>query len=295
MPDVSVLEPRTGIAPSKAYRVEMARSTALGQFLRARRELVRPEDTGLHSLGRRRVPGLRREEVASLAGISAEYYLRLERGRDQRPSVEVVNALSGALQLDEDATAHLHSLARPARTAREPRERELVPASIERLISAWPETPALVHGRHMDVLAANELCRALLPGVSPGVNVISSIFLDPGMRNLYPRWEDVARHSVARLRGGCGVGDRRLADLVSELSVRSVEFRRLWARHDIRVTPAPSEILNHPIVGSLQLEADRLAIIGTSGQVLVVYQASPGGQSEQALALLAGLADSDNR
>jgi transcriptional regulator with XRE-family HTH domain len=140
----------------------MARSTGLGEFLRARRALVRPEDVGLQPAGRRRVPGLRREELATLAGISSDYYLRLEQGRDQHPSPQVIDAVARALQLDANATAHLHVLAQPDGVLRRSGLAERVPASIEQLIASWPYTPAFVQDRHMDILAANSwrrLCR----------------------------------------------------------------------------------------------------------------------------------------
>lgn len=270
----------------------MGPGRALGQYLRARRELLRPEEAGLSSVGRRRVPGLRREELALLAGISPDYYLRLEQGRDHHPSVQVIDALASALQLDVDATAHLHALARwdPDRHPRG--EPEHASASIKQLIASWPNTPAFVHGRHLDVLAANPLALALSPAFSPGVNLVRALFLDPELRNLYGDWERVARSFVGRLRAlvGADVDDPRLAQLVGELSRRSDEFRRLWARHDIEVTAARRQIFNHPLVGSLELEPVMLAIIGTEGQVLVVRHADPGSPSERALALLAGMA-----
>jgi transcriptional regulator with XRE-family HTH domain len=269
----------------------MAPSTPLGQYLRARRELVRPEDVSLPDGGRRRVPGLRREELAMLAGISSDYYLRLEQGRDHHPSAQVIDALARALQLDEDATAHLHALSHPPAARRRPDERERAPASIERLIASWPNTPAFVHGRHMDVLAANALALALAPVFRPGVNLIRAVFLDPAMRDLYGDWEDVAQSAVARLRVlvGPDVDALHLRELVDELSRRSDEFRRLWARHDIQVTAAHRQTFNHPVVGPLELQPERLAIIGSEGQVLIVRHADPGSPSERALARLAGM------
>jgi transcriptional regulator with XRE-family HTH domain len=147
----------------------MVSSTALGQYLRARRELVRPEDVNLPKVGRRRVPGLRREELAMLAGISSDYYLRLEQGRDHHPSARVIDALARALQLDEDATALLHSLSQPAAARLRTEEPERAPDSVIQLIASWSNTPAFVQGRHMDVLAANALASAVSPVFSPGV------------------------------------------------------------------------------------------------------------------------------
>jgi transcriptional regulator with XRE-family HTH domain len=224
-----------------------------------------------------------------LAGISADYYLRLEQGRDHNPSEQVIEALARALRLDEGATAYLHSLARPRRTTRRAAERERAPASIEQLIASWPHTPALVWGRHMDILAANALVRAISPVFSPGVNLVRATFLDPEVRRLIDDWEDAARSTVARLRAlvGPNLDDPDLAALVSELSEHSEPFRRLWARHDIQIAPIATRTFNHPIVGPLDLKPERLAIIGAEGLVLVAYHAEPGSPSEQALKRLA--------
>jgi transcriptional regulator with XRE-family HTH domain len=272
----------------------MAANAALSEYLRARRELVRPEDVGLPAVGRRRVPGLRREELAMLAGISSDYYLRLEQGRDHHPSAQVVDALALALQLDEDATAHLHALSHSAPARRRSQEPERAPASIEQLIASWPNTPAYVQGRHMDVLAANALASALSPAQRPGVNLVRAMFLDPEVGRLVGDWEGVARSAVARLRAlvGPDVDDPRLHELVAELSVRSDQFRRLWARHDIEPAAVPTRIFNHPLVGHLELRAEKLAITGTEGQLLIVLHADPGSPSEYSLTLLAGMAAS---
>jgi transcriptional regulator with XRE-family HTH domain len=270
----------------------MPSSTALGQYLRARRELVHPEDVNVPTVGRRRVPGLRREELAMLAGISSDYYLRLEQGRDRHPSAQVIDALARALRLDEEATAHLHSLSKPSSARQSPTEPEQAPASIVQLIASWPNTPALVLGRHLDVLAANGLASALSPVFTPGVNLVRAVFLDPELRNFVYDWEEVAYSAVARLRAlvGPDVDDPRLVELVGELSVRSDEFRRLWARHDIQFSAPRTHNFNHPLVGPLELKPERLAIIGTEGQVLIVHHAEPGSPSERALSLLAAMA-----
>jgi transcriptional regulator with XRE-family HTH domain len=272
----------------------MPSSTALGQFLRARRELVRPEDVNIRTVGRRRVRGLRREELAMLAGISPDYYLRLEQGRDHHPSGQVIDALARALQLDEDSTAHLHALSQPPVRPPRAEEPERTPPSVERLITLWPNTPAYVQGRHLDVLAANALVSALSPVFSPGVNLVRAVFLDPELRESFHDWEGLAHAAVARLRAlvGPDVDDSHLAELVGELSVRSDEFRRLWARHNIDVSAPLIFGLNHPLVGPLKLKPERFAIIGTSAQVLVVQHAEPGSPSERALKLLAQMVGS---
>lgn len=266
--------------------------TPLSQYLRARRELVRPEDVGLSPGGRRRVPGLRREELAMLAGISPNYYLRLEQGRDRNPSAQVIDALARALQLDADATAFMHSLARPAPKRLRAAHRERAGTSIRRLIAAWPTTPALVHDRHTNVLAANALAVALCPAFSPGSNMLRAVFVDPAMRDFYDDWDTVAEHVVAHVRGLVGreVDDPDLCELVRELSERSEDFRGLWASHEILLMSSPSQVYNHPVVGPLELQPERLAIMGTNGHVLLVRHAEPGSPSERALHRLAAIA-----
>jgi transcriptional regulator with XRE-family HTH domain len=275
----------------------MRSTTPLGQYLRARRELVRPEDVGLTRFGRRRVPGLRREELATLAGISSDYYLRLEQGRDRHPSPEVVDALARALQLDEDATAHLHSLSRATASRRCPPNRERAPAWIERLIMSWPTTPALVHDRHLDVLAANALASALVPHFRPGVNLVRELFLDPEVCKVFIDCDAIFHAGVAGLRALAGpdLDDPRLAELVAELSACSDRFRRLWARHDVRGKPSESHTIDHPRVGLLTVYPERLAIASADGQILIVYHADADSTSERALLRLAALIADDNR
>ncbi len=268
----------------------MARENPIGEYLRARRELVRPEDVELPDAGsHRRVPGLRREEVAMLAGVSADYYVRLEQGRDQHPSAQVLDALARALQLDDYATAHLHRLASPpVRRRRRTQRPEKVPASILRLIASWSHTPAYVYGRYMDVLAANPLATAVAPYHAPGHNLVRAAFLDPRVRDMYGNWEYVTESTVAGLRAlvGPDVDDPRLNELVGELSVRSERFRQLWARHDARPKRSGTSLLDHPQVGPLELSYEKLPIPDTNCQTLVIYHAEPGSPSAQALTLL---------
>jgi transcriptional regulator with XRE-family HTH domain len=263
----------------------------IGEYLRARRELLRPQDVGLHAIGRRRVPGLRREELALLAGISADYYLRLEQGRERHPSDEVLAALARALQLDDDATAYLHQLAHPAaRRRRTARRAEHVQTGIQQLVASWTLTPALVHGRLMEVLTANALATALSPIYVPGVNLVRALFLDPSVRALYGEdWDRIAAGTVASLRAlvGPDVDDPGLAELVGELSVRSDGFRRLWARHDVRARKSGTSVFMHPRVGRLELRYEKLSLADTDGQILVIYHAEAGSASAQALARLA--------
>jgi transcriptional regulator with XRE-family HTH domain len=269
----------------------MARENPIGEYLRARRELVRPEDVDLPDLGnRRRVHGLRREEVAMLAGVSADYYVRLEQGRDQHPSPQVLDALARALQLDEYATAHLHRLAAPPARRRRKRQRaEKVPAGILQLIATWSETPAHVYDRYMDVLAANALATAVAPFHAVGENLVRAAFLDPRVRDMYGDWERVTEGTVAGLRAlvGPDVDDPRLNELIGELSVRSERFRQLWARHDARPKRSGTSRIDHPQVGPLELSYEKLPIPDTNCQTLVIHHAQPGSSSAQALALLA--------
>jgi transcriptional regulator with XRE-family HTH domain len=272
---------------------EMAEENRIGQFLRARRERVRPEDVGLPDFGRRRVPGLRREELATLAGVSADYYVRLEQGRERHPSEQVIDALARALQLDDDATAHLHELARPAPRRRSAAKRaERIRPELLRLMQAWPHTPAMVTSRHLDVLAANSLATALHGAYVRGDNLVRSLFLDPAARERYPDWDEVARDTVAALRAAVGpdLDDPHLTDLVGELSLKSDRFRLLWARHDVREKTHGTKRFVHPQVGELTLRYETFAVAGSSGQVLSVYHADPGSQTEQALALLSSIA-----
>jgi transcriptional regulator with XRE-family HTH domain len=272
----------------------VGRENLVGEYLRARRELVRPEDVGLPDLGsRRRVPGLRREEVAMLAGVSTDYYVRLEQGRDQHPSEQVLDALARALQLDDDATAHLHRIARPP-ARRRPRDRppEAVPPGILELIHSWHETPAYVQSRRMDVLAANSLAAAMLPFCRVGENLMRAVFFDERVRDMYDDWDVVAERMVGGLRAMVGpdVDDPHLNELVGELSVRSDRFRRLWARHDAKPKRAGLTRIHHPQVGLLELGYEKLQIPDTDLQTLVVYHATPGSPSDQALKLLASVA-----
>jgi transcriptional regulator with XRE-family HTH domain len=264
---------------------------ALGAFLRARRELVRPEEVGLPAAGLRRVPGLRREEVAMLAGISADYYLRLERGRDHNPSIQVLDALAEVLRLDADSAAHLVELARPKSRRRQPLPRtERVPDGIAMLLDTFA-VPAFVQNRCMDVLAANRLAIALSPHMAPGVNRLRALFTDPLARQLHMDWEQGTAGVVAQLRAAAGADtdDPRLAQLVGELSLKSERFRRLWARHDVRRWEGATTRLRHPQVGELHLRREKLAVTGSDGLLLVVHHAEPGTPSATALALLGSL------
>ncbi|MCF3963765.1 helix-turn-helix domain-containing protein [Streptomyces fuscigenes] len=268
--------------------------TTLGDHLRVCRERLRPQDVGLPGGTRRRVPGLRREEVALLAGISVEYYLRLEQGRDRHPSDQVLGALARALQLDQDAERYLHDLARPAPAARRRRtpRPERVGAGVRSLIDSWPATPALVQDLSMTTVAANAVAVALSPYFSPGVNTLRAAFLEPEMRELYEDWDAMTAKAVAYLRSMTGpeADDPRLVEVVGELSLRSERFRTLWAKQIVRLQTSGTSRFRHPQVGPLELHYEKLALPNTQGQILVTYHARAGSESYERLELLAHLA-----
>jgi transcriptional regulator with XRE-family HTH domain len=265
----------------------------LGEYLRARRAQLHPESFGLPDVARRRVPGLRRHELALLVGISTEYYIRLEQGRDRHPSAQVVEALARVLQLDSDGATHLHGLAAHRPSKRKPYRAEPVPRGIRQLMASWAASPALVVGGIGDVRAANQLAETLSPAHVPGVNVLRETFLNPAVHDLHRDWDDLTVSLAAGLRAYAGknADDPRLAALVGELSVHSETFRRLWARHDARVRTGSAALLDHPQLGRLDLRLEKLAITGTAGLVMLVYHAEPDSPSAHGLALLANLAD----
>ena len=262
----------------------------LGDYLRARRELVDPTDLDLRVAGVRRTPGLRREEVATLAGISADYYLRLEQGRDRHPSAQVLEALARVFGLDATATEYLLSLTapRPAKQRRARPRPETVPAGIRQLLGAL-NLPAFVESRMFDVLAANSLATALSPSIRPGENRLRSMFLDPAERDLHPDWERAIGGMVASFRASIGTDndDPRVAQLIGELSLTSEQFTKLWARHDVKALAGAPVQLNHPDVGVLDLRREKLPIGDSGGQLLVIYHAEPGSDTAAALARLA--------
>ncbi|MDG4792998.1 helix-turn-helix transcriptional regulator [Micromonospora sp. WMMD1082] len=269
----------------------MVRETtnALGAYLRARRELVTPEQAGIPDVGVRRVPGLRREEVAMLAGISADYYLRLERGRDRNPSAQVLDAIARVLHLDDEHVAHLHSLVAevPRQRRRRPRTETPPPGALKLLDSLVQ--PAFIEGRYFDILAANALARALNPRLAVGGNQLRDLFLDPEERALHPDWDDNTECLVSSLRQAAGndVDDPRYIELAGELSSASPQFRQLWARHEVRGQRGAPVRIDHPQVGELTLNRERLAISGAEGLMLVVYHPDAGSADADKLALLA--------
>jgi transcriptional regulator with XRE-family HTH domain len=268
----------------------MRTSQGLAGFLRARRELLKPADVGLPGGERRRVEGLRREEVAMLAGISTEYYLRLERGRDHQPSEQVLDGLARALQLDEDAAVYLRELARPASRRRRSSAPESLNPALQTLIDTWPLTPTFVVNRNMTILASNHMARALSRFFAPGENILRAAFLEPEMRMLYRDWDRFTTRIVPFVRAVLGAEDpdRELVELVAELCVASKRFATLWVRHDVKHRSTGPTAFDHPQVGSLDLHYTILHL-PDQRQMVVTYHADPGSPAEESLRLLASL------
>ncbi|MER6975963.1 helix-turn-helix transcriptional regulator [Streptomyces carpinensis] len=268
------------------------------EFLVTRRAKLRPEDTGLPDFGGiRRVPGLRREEVALLAGVSVEYYTRLERGGLAGVSDSVLDALVRALQLDEAEREHLFDLARAAAPAPKTlrKKRGQVSPSLQRLLDGMTGTPAFIRNGRLDILAINALgqmlySEAFVSSERP-VNLARFCFLDEGAHRLYPDWQKAAETSVALLHTEAGrdPANGQLTELVGELSTRSEEFRTLWARHDVRLHRTGYKEFRHPAVGELRLSFDALTLPAEQGLTLTAYSAEPNTPSEPRMRALAEL------
>jgi transcriptional regulator with XRE-family HTH domain len=270
------------------------------EFLTSRRAKITPEQAGLRTYGGNpRVPGLRREEVALLAGVSVDYYTRLERGSAAGVSETVLEALARALQLDEAERAHLFDLARAAHATPRRRRRpapQRVRPSVQHILDAVTAAPAFVRNGRMDLLAANRLGRTFYsqhfdsPHGPP--NSARFIFLDPRATDFYVDWEQVATDAVAILRSEAGRDpyDRDLSDLVGELSTRSETFRTRWAAHNVRFHDTGFKRFHHPVVGDLEMTFETMQLSADEGLMLFVYTAEPGSKSEEALNLLASWA-----
>ena len=267
-----------------------AKGNALGDYLRARRGQVRPEDVGLIAGARRRVRGLRREELATLAGISSEYYLRLEQGRDKNPSAQILDAIARALQLDIKGTEYLHQLASPPGSRREQLDLETAADGTDELIDQF-SMPAIVASRCLEVLAANPLARALSPGFTPGRNFLRWRLLEPAARDFFVDWDESTDVVVSGLREAAGSDpdDPRLRALVEELSGASVRFREPWARAEVGYRTGVIH-MRHPDVGDLYLHRNRFNIPHSGGQHMLTYRAEPGSESAAALEALRSLA-----
>lgn len=272
----------------------------VSEFLRSRRAKVTPDQVNLVTGGNRRVPGLRREEVATLAAVSVDYYARLERGNLSGVSDEVLDAVAHALRLDEAETAHLFALARaaqpgPGRRRRPVKQPELRP-SLQRLMDAITGAPTLLQNDRMDFIAANALGRALYAPVLADpvqpANAARFMFLNPDAQTFFPEWEQNASDIVATLRGSAGrrPHDRSLSDLVGELATRSEEFRIRWAAHNVRFHRTGLKRITHPVVGELALSYEALELPTNPGWTMYAYTAEPGSASEERLRLLASWA-----
>jgi transcriptional regulator with XRE-family HTH domain len=267
------------------------------QFLITRRAKITPEQAGLRFYGaNRRVPGLRREEVALLAGISIEYYTRLERGNATGVSDQVLDAIARALQLDDVERAHLTDLVKTANAARPaPRRstRQRVRPSVQQVLDSMTGAAAFVRNERLDVLSANQLGYALYSPVfassAQPVNLARFLFLDPRSSEFYRDWDGIAAAAVGSLRAEAGRDpyDRALTDLIGELSTRSEEFRGRWAAHDVEYYRSGVQPFHHPVAGDLILDYDALEIPADPGLTIIAYTAEPGSPARQALDLLA--------
>jgi transcriptional regulator with XRE-family HTH domain len=278
----------------------LAPTSDIPEFLTSRRAKITPEQAGLPAYGNnRRVKGLRREEVAMLAGISVEYYTRLERGNAAGASDDVLEGVARALQLDEAERAHLYDLVRAANTTSRPNRRrptqERVRPVVQRILDSIT-APAYVRNGRLDLLAANPLGRALYDPVfedpTGTPNTARFLFLNPRASDFFPDWEKIANDAVAILRAEAGRDpyDKTLSQLVGELSTRNDEFRVRWAAHNVKFHRTGAKTLHHPVVGDLTLDYEALELPGDTGQRIVVYSAEPGSPSQQSLDLLASWA-----
>ncbi|GHE73364.1 transcriptional regulator [Streptomyces spiralis] len=270
-------------------------------FLKSRRDKITPEQAGLPVYGHRRVPGLRRGEVAMLAGVSVEYYTRLERGNLTGVSDQVLDALAQALRLDDTERMHLYDLARTAgagskATARRRDPKPTIRPSVARIVEGMPELPAFVQNNRMDKLAANAMGRALYAPMyaEPAweANSARFAFFSPAAQSFYADYERVTHSAVGALRIAAGKNpyDRDLSNLIGELSTRSDTFRRLWGGHDVHLFREGSKRFHHPVVGDMELDYESMEVPDGSGLSVVVYSAPPDSPSADALKLLASWA-----
>lgn len=290
---VSELSPADGVFPDPAgvtHERCSGAEPALGEFLRARRAVLSPAQAGIVTYGERRVPGLRREELAELSGVSVPYLTRLEQGRDRHPSPQVLAALAASLRLDAAETRYLQRLAEPPPSQPQPQPQVLSPA-VRDILDSLADRPALVLSPYRDVLAATPLATALCPGFAAGQNILRYIFLDPSSRDVYINWSEVAVEAVRTLRAAAhpATRDDLQRFLVRELTAGSREFGALWARHGIREKTIGEKRFRHPLAGEIALTYTTLAINDSDRQILSVYRAAPGSPSQQALRRLRDL------
>ncbi|MEV0109306.1 helix-turn-helix transcriptional regulator [Nocardia sp. NPDC050799] len=281
----------------------MSNRAEVREFLMTRRAKLTPERAGIPVTAGRRVPGLRRSEVAALAGVSVEYYAKLERGAIAGASASVLDAISGALQLDDTERAHLLDLARTAdgiptsgRHRRRATKTSIARPSLQWTLDSIRDAIAFVRNPRQDLLAVNQLGRAFYSPVLGEAGRLPNLarfqFLDPTAREFYPDWELFAEMCVAIMRTEAGRDphDRDLQNLVGELSTRSETFRRLWGAHNVRTHGTGTKRFHHPEVGELVLAYEELAITAEPGHILMIYTAEPGSPSAERLQILASWA-----
>jgi transcriptional regulator with XRE-family HTH domain len=264
-------------------------------FLTSRRARIKPEEVGLTSYGPRRVPGLRREEVATLAGVSVDYYNRMERGNLGGASESVLDALAGALRLDEAERVHLYDLARASQPSSRPRRRttkRIVRPSVQWMLDSMTGSAAIAENGRLDALATNRLGRAfyshLFDGSGRPVNFARFVFLDPRAKEFFADWGRAAKDCAAllRLEAGRTPNDRELSDLVGELSTQSEDFRGHWAAHNVRLHNQGIKQFSHPVVGDLELSYNRIELPSEPGLAIIAYTPEPGSKSADTFSLL---------
>ncbi|WP_020576359.1 helix-turn-helix transcriptional regulator [Actinopolymorpha alba] len=281
--------------------------TEVREFLRSRRGKITPEEASLAVSGRRRVPGLRREEVAFLAGVSVDYYARLERGDLSGVSNEVLAAIARALRMDEAETSHLFNLARAAQTRTTRRRRPSTNAApqirptLRRFLDAVTGAPTRIRNERMDFIAANQLgCALYAPVLKDPVRPANNarfMFLNPEAQSFYPDWERGADDIVATLRSYAGrnPNDKSLTDLIGELVTRSDAFRTRWAKHNVRFHRTGIKRIHHPVVGELELNYEAMELPANPGWTMFAYTAEPNSATDERLKLLASYAATINQ
>lgn len=288
--------------------VDVDNRADIREFLATRRAKISPDEAGLPTSGRRRVPGLRREEVAVLAGVSTDWYIRLERGNIAEVSDDVLHAVARALRLDEAERAHLFDLARAARPGRGPRRppKTRIRPSVQWMLDSMTSAAAFVRNARQDFVAGNQLAYALYSPLYPDplrpepsypVNFVRFCFLDARAQEFYPDWDWMADSAVNLLRTDAGRNpyDRGISDLVGELSTRSEDFRVRWAKHNVRLHYTGTKRFHHPVVGDIEVSYQTMPLPADPGLVLTIYSPEPGTPSADAMTLLATWATTDLR